>query len=289
MGEEMRRMITAALIGMMALPAAASAQDYDPWAGYEVRDIRQLRDEASARRERLRELAREQHAARNGQDDAILNAISKAIHDRPAADVLSGQEPPHPAPATEEVRESVAQVAVDGRRPVAKPKPAWRGPGLAGTPEDRSALTQRFAAGHFHIGPMPRYGATMTKDGFLMANQGLRAEVSVSQQRMRLMEGGRVIAEWPVSTGKRGYESTRGEFGVSFLSRNHRSRKYNNAPMPCSVFYNGGEAIHGTDATHLLGSKASRGCVRLETKNACALYEMVAQRGNQSLRVVVSE
>lgn len=279
----MRRMITAALIGMMALPAAVSAQDYDPWAGYEVRDIRQLRDEASARRQRLRELAREQHAARG--------AMTKAVQDRTVAEPLPGQGSADAATAREEVRKRLAQASavVGARRPVQRPKPAWRGPELAGTEEERGALIRRFAEDQFYRGRTPLHDVILTKDGFLMANRGLRAEVSVSRQRMRLMEGERLIAEWPVSTGKRGNESTRGEFGVSFLSRNHKSRKYNNAPMPCSIFYNGGEAIHGTAAVNLLGSKASRGCVRLETRNACALYDMVAERGKASLRVIVSE
>ncbi len=57
------------------------------------------------------------------------------------------------------------------------------------------------------------------------------------------------------------------------------SAKYDNAPMPHSIFFRGGYAIHGTGAVGSLGQVASHGCVRLAPENAAALYEMVKQEG----------
>lgn len=117
---------------------------------------------------------------------------------------------------------------------------------------------------------------------------GLRAEADLSEQRLRVYEGGRMLFDWPISSGKKGFASSTGTFRSTFLSRNHRSRKYDGAPMPCAIFYNGGEAIHATNAVSALGRPASHGCLRLEKVNACELFDMVKERGAHSLTVKVT-
>lgn len=109
--------------------------------------------------------------------------------------------------------------------------------------------------------------------------------IDVSEQSMRVYERGRRIAIWPVSTGRRGYRTPRGSFRPTWLSRNHRSRKYNDAPMPFSVFFHGGYAIHGTDAVSRLGRPASHGCIRLAPRNAERLFELVRRYGKQRVRI----
>jgi L,D-transpeptidase catalytic domain len=49
------------------------------------------------------------------------------------------------------------------------------------------------------------------------------------------------------------------------------SRKYHMSPMPHSLFFRGGYAIHGTGAIRQLGRPASHGCVRLHPANARAV------------------
>jgi lipoprotein-anchoring transpeptidase ErfK/SrfK len=71
------------------------------------------------------------------------------------------------------------------------------------------------------------------------------------------------------------------------LSRNHRSSRYNNAPMPFAIFYNGHYAIHGTDQVRKLGSPASAGCVRLHPDHAKVLFNMVRHEGKDQLKVIV--
>lgn len=112
--------------------------------------------------------------------------------------------------------------------------------------------------------------------------------VSVSQQRMEVFHEGRKIHDWPVSTARAGKITPLGRWdGAQWLSRNHRSSLYNNAPMPFAVFYNGNYAIHGTDQVKKLGRPASAGCVRLHTANAKILFNMVRAEGKDALRVVV--
>ena len=49
--------------------------------------------------------------------------------------------------------------------------------------------------------------------------------------------------------------------------------------MPHSIFFRGGYAIHGSNATGALGRPASHGCVRLSPANAARLYQIVQNEG----------
>ncbi|MDR7125899.1 L,D-transpeptidase [Pseudotabrizicola sp. 4114] len=116
----------------------------------------------------------------------------------------------------------------------------------------------------------------------------ISVRVSISRQVMEVFHEGRKIHEWPVSTARQGKITPTGQWnGAQWLSRNHRSSLYNNAPMPFAVFYNGNYAIHGTDQVRKLGRPASAGCVRLHTANAKILFNMVRAEGKDNLRVTV--
>jgi lipoprotein-anchoring transpeptidase ErfK/SrfK len=92
---------------------------------------------------------------------------------------------------------------------------------------------------------------------------------------------------WSVSTGRGRYRTPTGSWRPTFLSRNHRSSRYNNAPMPFSVFYHRGYAVHGTNQISRLGSPASHGCVRLHPNNASTFYNLVERHGRSNTRIVV--
>ena len=79
------------------------------------------------------------------------------------------------------------------------------------------------------------------------------AKVDVSSQRMRVYVNGSLRHTWKVSTGRGGYRTPRGTYGTKWLSRHHRSRKYNNSPMPYAIFFRGGYAVHATYHTSALG------------------------------------
>ena len=113
------------------------------------------------------------------------------------------------------------------------------------------------------------------------------AQVSLSNQEMALYRDGQLQHRWPVSTARSGKVTPRGEWRPYWLSRNHRSSLYNNAPMPYSVFYSGNYAVHGTNQEHLLGQRASAGCVRLATQNAALVYAIAHHHGLGSLLIRV--
>jgi lipoprotein-anchoring transpeptidase ErfK/SrfK len=116
----------------------------------------------------------------------------------------------------------------------------------------------------------------------------LIASVSLADQTMVVTQDGVVTYEWKVSTARPGYSTPTGSWGAKWLSRDHRSRKYDNAPMPFAVFYNGGYAVHATFETKRLGRPASHGCIRLHPDNAAKFFALANQYGVSNTRIVVT-
>lgn len=110
--------------------------------------------------------------------------------------------------------------------------------------------------------------------------------VSKSHQRM-IVHSSEGSYSWPVSTARRGYYTPTGVFYPYSLQPMHYSRKYDNAPMPHSIFFSGGYAIHATPHTGNLGRPASHGCVRLSPGNAATLYGIVSRdREDTTIRII---
>ena len=116
----------------------------------------------------------------------------------------------------------------------------------------------------------------------------LRVEIDLSSQTMRVDGGFFNRHNWRVSTARPGYRTPVGKFRPIRLERIWYSSKYENSPMPYSVFFYGGYAIHGTGYVSRLGSPASHGCVRLHTANAADFYYLIKRygRGNTRIRIV---
>jgi lipoprotein-anchoring transpeptidase ErfK/SrfK len=87
--------------------------------------------------------------------------------------------------------------------------------------------------------------------------------------------------DWRVSTARSGYRTPRGTYRPYLLLRTHYSHKYHMSPMPYSIFFAGGYAIHGTYSTASLGRPASHGCIRLAPGNAALLFHMVQAEGGR--------
>lgn len=121
------------------------------------------------------------------------------------------------------------------------------------------------------------------------ADASVVAKISLSSQRMEVFVDGQRRHVWPVSTARRGYITPTGHFRPYWLSKDHRSSRYDDAPMPYAVFFNGNYAIHGTVSTGHLGRPASHGCVRLRTTNAAMLYRLVAERGKDKTRIIIGQ
>ncbi len=116
----------------------------------------------------------------------------------------------------------------------------------------------------------------------------LIAHVDISSQTMTVHKDGRVIHRWKVSTGRSGYRTPTGTYGPKRMHTMWHSRKYQMSPMPYSIFFRGGYAIHGTNYVSKLGRPASHGCVRLHTANAKRLFQLTRQVGPKNMRVRIT-
>lgn len=137
--------------------------------------------------------------------------------------------------------------------------------------------------------------ATPSQAGLLSAFQPkpkVVATVSLSAQTMTVAvtdsRGGTKTYVWDVSTGASGFETPTGKFTPTWLSKDHKSKQYDDAPMPHAVFFNEGIAVHGTQAIGQLGNPASHGCVRLAPENAAKFFDLVQTYGKFSTRIVVT-
>lgn len=112
------------------------------------------------------------------------------------------------------------------------------------------------------------------------------AKVDVSQQVMRVYVNGVRRYVWRVSTGRKGYWTPRGSYRPGLMKRMHYSSKYYNSPMPWSIFFKGGYAIHGTNYIKHLGRPASHGCIRLHPAAARRLYVLM-RRNKKNSRIII--
>lgn len=115
------------------------------------------------------------------------------------------------------------------------------------------------------------------------------AKISLSAQRADISVDGQLAYSWAVSTARRGYVTPTGAFRPFRTERMWYSRKYDMSPMPYSVFFRGGYAIHGTNYVRSLGRPASHGCIRLSPANAAKFYELVRQKGFANARIVITQ
>ena len=113
------------------------------------------------------------------------------------------------------------------------------------------------------------------------------AQISLSSQRMHVFVNGRSAYTWKVSTARPGYRTPTGTYKPYHLARRHYSTIYDGSPMPHSIFFYKGYAIHGSYETKHLGRPASHGCVRLHPSNAARLYSLVQRygAGNTTIRI----
>lgn len=89
-----------------------------------------------------------------------------------------------------------------------------------------------------------------------------RACVDLSANRSWLMDGAGHVTYGPVpiTSGRPGYRTPTGIFRVQWKDIDHLSAEFDNAPMPYSVFFNGGIAFHAGSL-----SVPSHGCIHLST------------------------
>ncbi len=101
--------------------------------------------------------------------------------------------------------------------------------------------------------------------------------VSIPQQTMHVYRNGILIGRSTVSTGTKGHDTPGGVFTILEKKQEHRSKKYDNAPMPNMQRLTwSGIAMH---SGQLPGYAASHGCVRLPYDFSQLLFATTASGG----------
>ena len=77
-----------------------------------------------------------------------------------------------------------------------------------------------------------------------------------------------------ITSGRPGFRTPPGMFHVQYKDIDHKSRAFNNAPMPYSVFFYSGMAFHSGSLT-----VQSHGCIHLSTA-AAKMYFNTLQVGD---------
>jgi lipoprotein-anchoring transpeptidase ErfK/SrfK len=131
------------------------------------------------------------------------------------------------------------------------------------------------------------FAATALFGGVATAQAGVLITVNKSTQNLTVAVDGDKVYSWPVSTARWGYNTPNGSYRPERLERKWYSRKYDWSPMPYSIFFDGGYAIHGSYEVARLGSPASHGCIRLHPRNAAVLFSLVRKHRGET-RIVVT-
>jgi hypothetical protein len=122
----------------------------------------------------------------------------------------------------------------------------------------------------------------------LPASAKVLISVDKSTQHMFVSVDGVSRYRFATSTGRAGYGTPNGTYRPERLAASWFSKLYYNSPMPHSIFFHGGYAIHGTYEINRLGGPASHGCIRLHPANAAALFDLVKSEGMAATTIVVS-
>jgi lipoprotein-anchoring transpeptidase ErfK/SrfK len=95
-----------------------------------------------------------------------------------------------------------------------------------------------------------------------------------------LMYNGTLWNSWLVRGGAQGLQTVTGTYRVYWQDVDHKSSAFNNAPMPYSQFFYGGEAVHGSATMMDPRIGHSHGCINMYIEDAADLWKMTAGRAN---------
>lgn len=143
------------------------------------------------------------------------------------------------------------------------PPPAPPAPPVTSTPKPKPKPTVAPK-------PKPKPGPVA---GTPCTNPAASACIDLSANKSWLLNGkGTVIlGPVPITHGRPGYRTPVGTFRVGWKDIDHKSSEFDNAPMPYSVFFNGGIAFHAGSL-----SQQSHGCIHLSTSAAKTYYNNLA-------------
>jgi hypothetical protein len=133
------------------------------------------------------------------------------------------------------------------------------------------------------------FAAALTVPFASMARADILISIDKSSQHMTVAVDGAQRYDWPVSTGRPGYDTPGGNFKPNRMDADHFSQEWDNAPMPHAIFIDlQGHAIHGFFDVKHLGLPVSHGCIRLSPDHAATLFDLVKAQTMANTKVVIT-
>lgn len=134
--------------------------------------------------------------------------------------------------------------------------------------------------------PLPDLDSLITQPE---ASLSVRVVVKLSQRRVYLYRGDRVLAKYLIAIGKQGWETPTGSFQVLSKEKNPVFKSFRTGrliyPGPdnplgvrwIGIWTDGKTQIgfHGTNQEELLGQAVSHGCIRMRNRDVTAMFEQV--------------
>lgn len=160
---------------------------------------------------------------------------------------------------------SVGLLSACGSADTAAPRPTQPTTATSTTTESAAPPTEKA-----EMPPLPQVteaNETITKEApppppppaGVPCDAGIDACIDLSANQTWLLKDGAVTyGPAPITSGRAGYRTPPGTFTVGWKDIDHLSSEFNNAPMPYSVFFNGGIAFHQGSL-----SVESHGCIHL--------------------------
>lgn len=134
----------------------------------------------------------------------------------------------------------------------------------------------------------------------IIINDGVRSSKNPEGQTLKLYMDGDLVDIYNVSTGThQEVTTTSGEvhiaqtptgfYRIKRAYQNYFSKSFFGASMKYALFFHLGIAIHKTDTTWKLGSRASAGCVRMEEKDIEYINREVLETGEDHRKIAVEK
>ena len=170
---------------------------------------------------------------------------------------------PRPLPQVQAVPEPAIVPPVERQVPL--PPPPSTAPAAETSAPVASLGSTDVLAPEKELTPAPAVASNTSKAGVLIV-------VSLASQKAYVFKDGELWGSSAVSTGRKGKRTPTGRYTILEKQVRHRSRTYDNAPMPYMQRLTwGGVALH---AGYVTGRPASHGCIRLPRSFAKKLYNL---------------
>jgi lipoprotein-anchoring transpeptidase ErfK/SrfK len=137
---------------------------------------------------------------------------------------------------------------------------------------------------------LPKLPSLGDPDRYLSVEEEVRLVLRLSDRRVYVYQGDRVLSSYPVAVGKKGWGTPTGSYQVIQMVRDPSwTNPWTGKVVPAGPnnpigirwigFWTDGKntiGFHGTPTVNSIGQAASHGCVRMFNKDVQELFEQVA-------------